>query len=139
MTATARTPTDWDHLPHAAAIDAVLTRAAAFTDDEAQALAAFGDAAPRDGVRDAVRDAAWAAARAAARHFDWDSARDSDWDSVWDSAWDFVWAAVIALVVLDLVAGDLAGQHGLTRDHIEALWAPWHAVTGQELPSWTSP
>ena len=90
--------------PQWAAIVALIRRAAALTEREAQDLDAAWDAtwvaardAARVATRDAARDAAWDAAMDAAMDAAWVAARDAAMDTAWDAAWvaarDAAWGA----------------------------------------------
>ena len=139
-----RVSAPWSRLPYGDAIDRVLDQMVDMDQATATRLAASryaALAAARAVVWDAARAVALAAARAvvwdaaqaaasdAAQAAVWDAARDAAWDAaqaaVWDAARDAAWDAAWALVVANLV-----GQHGLTRDHVETLLAPWIAVMG---------
>ena len=122
--------------PQWAAIVALIRRAAALTEREAQDLVATRDAAwdaawvatwvaARDAARDAARVAAWDAARDAARVAAWDAAMDT----AWDAAWDATRGATRALLVRDLI-----GQHGFKQHHYNTLVAPWVKVAGPVHP-----
>jgi len=134
--------------PQWAAIVALIRRAAALTEREAQDLvAAWGAAmdaawdatrgATRDATRDAARDAAWVAAWGAAmdaaRVAAWDATRgatrDAAMDTAWDAAWDATRGATRALLVRDLI-----GQHGFKQHHYNTLVAPWVKVAGPVHP-----
>ena len=114
--------------PQWAAIVALIRRAAALTEREAQDLDAAWDAtrdaawdATRGATRGATRDAAWDATRGATR----DAARDA----AWDAAWDATRGATRALLVRDLI-----GQHGFKQHHYNTLVAPWVKVAGPVHP-----
>jgi hypothetical protein len=138
--------------PQWAAIVALIRRAAALTEREAQDLDAAWDAtwvaardAARVATRDAARDAAWDAAMDAAMDTAWDAARDAAWDATrgatwgaawdaargatWGAAWDATRGATRALLVRDLI-----GQHGFKQHHYNTLVAPWVKVAGPVHP-----
>ena len=94
--------------PQWAAIVALIRRAAALTEREAQDLDAAWVAA-----MDTARDAAWVAAM--------DTARDAAWVATRDAA--------RALLVRDLI-----GQHGFKQHHYNTLVAPWVKVAGPVHP-----
>ena len=102
--------------PQWAAIVALIRRAAALTEREAQDLDAAWVAA-----MDTARDAAWDATRDAAM----DTARDTARDAAWDATRD----AAMALLVRDLI-----GQHGFKQHHYNTLVAPWVKVAGPVHP-----
>ena len=142
--------------PQWAAIVALIRRAAALTEREAQDLDAAWDAT-RDAAWDATRDAAWDATRGATRDATRDAARDAAWvaawgaamdaarvaawdatrgatrdatrDTAWDAAWDATRGATRALLVRDLI-----GQHGFKQHHYNTLVAPWVKVAGPVHP-----
>jgi hypothetical protein len=72
-----------------------------------------------------MRDALTDAMRYAAQETGLDPARHLVWDAMWAALWD----AVLALLVWDL-----AGQHGLTQDHLETLIGPAEDVLGPLRP-----
>ena len=102
--------------PQWAAIVALIRRAAALTEREAQDL---------DAAWDATRDAAWDATRGATR----DATRDAARDAAWVAAWDATRGATRALLVRDLI-----GQHGFKQHHYNTLVAPWVKVAGPVHP-----
>jgi len=102
--------------PQWAAIVALIRRAAALTEREAQDLVAAWGAA-----MDAARVAAWDATRGATR--------DAAMDTAWDAAWDATRGATRALLVRDLI-----GQHGFKQHHYNTLVAPWVKVAGPVHP-----
>ena len=118
--------------PQWAAIVALIRRAAALTEREAQDLDAAWDAtrdaawdATRGATRGATRDAAWDATRGATR----DATRDAARDAAWVAAWDATRGATRALLVRDLI-----GQHGFKQHHYNTLVAPWVKVAGPVHP-----
>ena len=128
---TDRTRPPWAGLPHGDAINALLDELRTLTEDEAEALSAsWWAAAWGDGLGDltgaevkaldaaggAGRADAWAAARFATAG----AARAS---GARISSWDAAMGAALALVV-----ANLAGQHDLTRDHLDVLTAPARTV-----------
>ncbi len=110
--------------PQWAAIVALIRRAAALTEREAQDLDAAWDA-----TRDAARDAAWGATRDAARDAAWVAAWGAAMDTAWDAAWVATRDAARALLVRDLI-----GQHGFKQHHYNTLVAPWVKVAGPVHP-----
>ena len=98
--------------PQWAAIVALIRRAAALTEREAQDL---------DAAWVATRDTAWDAA--------WVATRDAAMDTAWDAAWDATRGATRALLVRDLI-----GQHGFKQHHYNTLVAPWVKVAGPVHP-----
>ena len=118
--------------PQWAAIVALIRRAAALTEREAQDLVAVWVAA-WGATRDAAWVAAWGAAMDAARVAAWDATRgatrDAAMDTAWDAAWDAARGATRALLVRDLI-----GQHGFKQHHYNTLVAPWVKVAGPVHP-----
>ena len=118
--------------PQWAAIVALIRRAAALTEREAQDLVAAWVAA-WGAARDAAWVAAWGAAMDAARVAAWDATRgatrDAAMDTAWDAAWDAARGATRALLVRDLI-----GQHGFKQHHYNTLVAPWVKVAGPVHP-----
>ena len=122
--------------PQWAAIVALIRRAAALTEREAQDLDAAWDAtrdaawvAAWDATRGATRDAAWDATRGATRGATRDATRDAARDAAWVAAWDATRGATRALLVRDLI-----GQHGFKQHHYNTLVAPWVKVAGPVHP-----
>ena len=126
--------------PQWAAIVALIRRAAALTEREAQDLDAAWVAtrdtawdaawvATRDAAMDTAWDAAWDATRGAAMVATRVAAMDTAWDAVWDAAWDATRGATRALLVRDLI-----GQHGFKQHHYNTLVAPWVKVAGPVHP-----
>ena len=118
--------------PQWAAIVALIRRAAALTEREAQDLDAAWDAtrgAAWDATRGAAWDAAWVAARDAARDAAWVAAWGAAMDAAMDTAWDATRGATRALLVRDLI-----GQHGFKQHHYNTLVAPWVKVAGPVHP-----
>ena len=118
--------------PQWAAIVALIRRAAALTEREAQDLVAAWVAA-WGAARDAAWVAAWGAAMDAARVAAWDATRgatrDAAMDTAWDATWDATRGATRALLVRDLI-----GQHGFKQHHYNTLVAPWVKVAGPVHP-----
>ena len=102
---------DWDHLPNAKYIDAVIASLNAHPHEwnavwNAAWVAAW-DAA-RNAVWDAARNAVWNVARNAA----WDAARNAVWNAARDAAIDAARGAILALIAYDDCAYMLESDPG---------------------------
>ena len=105
----------WADLPHGEVISVLIDELHTLTDSEARDMATAWSATPEDEWH-----AAWFAARGAELVASRDAAGNAAaWATVRDAEWD----AVLALVV-----ADLAGQRGLTREHLGVLTGPARAV-----------
>ena len=105
----------WADLPHGDEISALLDELRTLSPDEVRAMCAAWSV---------ELDAVWAAAWDAARDAALDTARIAAWDAV-DRATAREFATGAARdAVRALVAADLVGEHGLTRDHLDTLTGP---------------
>lgn len=115
--------------PQTPAVETLLTRTRALTQEEAEALAEAWRAA-WDAAQDAAWEAAWPAAQYVAQDSAWEAVRGEVWDATWVTArvtaQYAVWDAALALLVRDLIDESTAWN----QKAFDILTGPWRSVIG---------
>ena len=120
--------------PNTEAVESIIDRISALTEDECKQLTAAWEAAidaAWEAAWYAAMDAAWDAAYGAA----WGAAMDASWEAVYGAAWDAARQAtydasrpaVLATVTYDLATID--GHYTIAQR--DMLLAPWVSVCGR--------